>query len=153
MSVSESSSYMLPSCKQKSRTSTAARGIHVSVKAQSRLGNTMLILYATDTSAKTITSQSKPTSFPSKLRDKLSGDIQAVDESAKDNEQLANESCEKCGGNEVRFHTVQLRSADEGSTVFYTCHSCGHKYAILRTWICEVEDEANTCYYRWNTNN
>ena len=75
-----------------------------------------------------MTSTSKPTSFPSKLRDKLSGDVQAVDESAKDNEQLANEACEKCGGNEVRFHTLQLRSADEGSTVFYTCHTCGHKY-------------------------
>jgi len=81
-----------------------------------------------DTSAKTVTSISKPTSFPSKLRDKLSGDVQAVDESAKDNEQLANEACEKCGGNEVRFHTLQLRSADEGSTVFYTCHTCGHKW-------------------------
>jgi len=92
----------------------------------------LLTLCPTDTSAKTITSQSKPTAFPSKLRDKLSGDIQAVDESAKDNEQLANESCEKCGGNEVRFHTVQLRSADEGSTVFYTCHTCGHKYAPPR---------------------
>ncbi|KIW01923.1 uncharacterized protein PV09_06764 [Verruconis gallopava] len=92
------------------------------------LGQLRLNPFVADTSAKTIVTVSKPTSFPSKLRDKLSGDVQAVGESSKDNEQEASEPCEKCGAYEVRFHTLQIRSADEGSTVFYTCHKCGHKW-------------------------
>lgn len=38
------------------------------------------------------------------------------------------EKCPKCGNDEMHYHTLQLRSADEGATVFYTCTSCGYKY-------------------------
>lgn len=38
--------------------------------------------------------------------------------------------CEECGREEVRYYTQQLRSADEGSTVFYEC-DCGHKYVSI----------------------
>jgi DNA-directed RNA polymerase I subunit RPA12 len=38
------------------------------------------------------------------------------------------ETCVNCGNDEVRYYTQQLRSADEGSTVFYTCPKCGHKW-------------------------
>jgi hypothetical protein len=41
-----------------------------------------------------------------------------------------NQTCEKCGREKVRFYTQQLRSADEGTTVFYTCE-CGHKYVVV----------------------
>lgn len=34
------------------------------------------------------------------------------------------ERCPKCGNPEMTFHTMQLRSADEGQTVFYTCPKC-----------------------------
>jgi len=36
-------------------------------------------------------------------------------------------TCPKCGNNEMSFATLQLRSADEGQTVFFTCTKCGYK--------------------------
>lgn len=58
------------------------------------------------------------------------------------------QTCEKCGREEVRYYTLQLRSADEGSTVFYTCE-CGHKSVDTDV---EVEPEL-TLRLRWSTNN
>jgi DNA-directed RNA polymerase I subunit RPA12 len=39
------------------------------------------------------------------------------------------EPCPKCGNPEQLFYTMQLRSVDEGSTVFYECPKCNHKYS------------------------
>lgn len=39
------------------------------------------------------------------------------------------EPCPKCGNKQMEYYTMQLRSADEGQTVFYECAKCGHKYA------------------------
>ena len=39
------------------------------------------------------------------------------------------EPCPKCSHDWVEFYTVQLRSVDEGSTVFYECPSCGHNWS------------------------
>ncbi|KAG6462179.1 hypothetical protein O3G_MSEX013099 [Manduca sexta] len=35
--------------------------------------------------------------------------------------------CPKCGNDKMSYATLQLRSADEGQTVFYTCISCKYK--------------------------
>lgn len=35
--------------------------------------------------------------------------------------------CPKCSNNKMSYATLQLRSADEGQTVFYTCTKCSHK--------------------------
>ena len=49
--------------------------------------------------------------------------------STKDRNALIEEICPKCGNPEMYFYTMQLRSADEGSTVFYECPSCDHKFS------------------------
>ncbi|TDZ61185.1 DNA-directed RNA polymerase I subunit RPA12 [Colletotrichum trifolii] len=79
-----------------------------------------------DTGSKTIVTQTKPSDFPSALRQKLQSNVQAVDKNIN-TEATINETCPKCGREEVRFTAVQLRSADEGSTIFYTC-DCGYKW-------------------------
>jgi DNA-directed RNA polymerase subunit M/transcription elongation factor TFIIS len=40
------------------------------------------------------------------------------------------EECPKCKNPRMFFWTQQLRSADEGQTVFYECGKCEHRYSI-----------------------
>jgi len=42
---------------------------------------------------------------------------------------VAKETCPKCGNPEMEYFTMQLRSADEGQTVFYECAKCGHTFS------------------------
>ncbi|USP76025.1 DNA-directed RNA polymerase I subunit RPA12 [Curvularia clavata] len=79
-----------------------------------------------DTSSKTVVTVSKPTAFPSSLRAKRS-QVQTFSEEDVQTTSVINHPCEKCGREQVRYYTQQLRSADEGTTVFYEC-DCGHKY-------------------------
>ena len=41
---------------------------------------------------------------------------------------VVQEPCPQCGNPEVEYYTMQMRSADEGETVFYECAECGHKW-------------------------
>ncbi|KAI1814323.1 hypothetical protein GGS20DRAFT_416915 [Poronia punctata] len=79
-----------------------------------------------DIASKTIITKSKPSDFPSLLRQKLSI-VQTIEKHKIETGALANETCDKCGRTEVRFSAVQQRGADEGSTIYYSC-ACGHKW-------------------------
>ena len=81
--------------------------------------------YTKDTSSKVVTSKSKPNAFPSSLRDKLS-DVQSFNAEELQVEAVITKTCPDCGRKEMFYHTKQLRSADEGTTVFYRCE-CGYK--------------------------
>jgi DNA-directed RNA polymerase I subunit RPA12 len=67
---------------------------------------------------------SKPNAFPSTLRTKRSG----VQTPHEDLETWAttSETCPACDSSETNFREMQLRGADEGSTVFFRCSSCSH---------------------------
>ncbi|EAA07851.5 DNA-directed RNA polymerase I subunit RPA12 [Anopheles arabiensis] len=40
---------------------------------------------------------------------------------------IVNRQCPKCGNDQMSYATLQLRSADEGQTVFFTCTKCKYK--------------------------
>ncbi|KAF4724433.1 G elongation factor, mitochondrial 2 [Perkinsus olseni] len=43
---------------------------------------------------------------------------------------LVDEECPKCKNPRMAFWTQQLRSADEGQTVFYECQKCGYRFNV-----------------------
>lgn len=40
---------------------------------------------------------------------------------------IVERKCPQCGNEKMSYATLQLRSADEGQTVFYTCTKCNFK--------------------------
>lgn len=90
-----------------------------------RSGDSGIHVVSTDTSSNAITTRSKPTAFPSALRSKRSA-VQTLTEDEVQGDAVIQQTCSECGRKEMRYYTQQLRGADEGSTVFYTCE-CGHK--------------------------
>ncbi|KAG0584535.1 hypothetical protein M758_3G217100 [Ceratodon purpureus] len=42
---------------------------------------------------------------------------------------VVNDECPKCKNPSLEYYTKQLRSADEGQTVFYECPKCHHKFS------------------------
>ncbi|XP_020580560.1 DNA-directed RNA polymerase I subunit RPA12-like [Phalaenopsis equestris] len=43
---------------------------------------------------------------------------------------VVNETCPQCNNSQLEYYTKQLRSADEGQTVFYECPNCRYKYSL-----------------------
>ncbi|KAA6409159.1 MAG: DNA-directed RNA polymerase I subunit [Lasallia pustulata] len=80
-----------------------------------------------DTSSTVVTTKSKPTAFPSLLRSKRSA-VQTLTAEDVQTEATIRQTCPECGREEMWYYTLQLRSADEGSTVFYRCE-CGYKFS------------------------
>lgn len=67
-------------------------------------------------------------SFPSKIRSKKSLVKTSLAKNELKEGAIINERCPKCDNDKMHYHTLQLRSADEGATVFYTCTSCGYRF-------------------------
>ncbi|PRT53297.1 DNA-directed RNA polymerase I subunit RPA12 [Wickerhamiella sorbophila] len=77
-----------------------------------------------------VVTESAPTAFPSALRLKRSAVKTTLHDHEVEEGAVIKERCPECGNDEMRFHTLQLRSADEGATVFYTCTNCGYKTRV-----------------------
>jgi DNA-directed RNA polymerase I subunit RPA12 len=72
--------------------------------------------------------ESKPGAFPSSLQQKHNSEIQTVDLEAAGAWPVTSESCPKCDNPEMFFREMQLRGADEGTTIFYRCPKCNYMY-------------------------
>ncbi|SCV00142.1 LAMI_0G03158g1_1 [Lachancea mirantina] len=66
--------------------------------------------------------------FPSALRSKKSAVKTSLARNELEDGATIKEKCPQCGNDEMHYHTLQLRSADEGATVFYTCTACGYRF-------------------------
>ncbi|KAK9884416.1 hypothetical protein WA026_007261 [Henosepilachna vigintioctopunctata] len=54
-------------------------------------------------------------------------DIKNTKEMSNADGPIVDRKCPKCGNEKMSYATLQLRSADEGQTVFYTCTKCKFK--------------------------
>lgn len=75
-----------------------------------------------------VVTKSAEDAFPSALKLKRSVVKTSLKTDELEEGATINEKCPKCDNNEMQYHTLQLRSADEGATVFYTCTSCGYRF-------------------------
>ncbi|KAL7901220.1 hypothetical protein HDV63DRAFT_365343 [Trichoderma sp. SZMC 28014] len=75
-----------------------------------------------------IATVSSTNNFPSELRQKRQTTRQFQGLASVDTWPTTKETCPKCGAKEVRYTTLQLRSADEGTTLFYYCPDCSERW-------------------------
>ncbi|KAL4800176.1 hypothetical protein BDV19DRAFT_384537 [Aspergillus venezuelensis] len=66
--------------------------------------------------------------FPSRLRNKLKSYTQQVTKESIGSGPHIEMDCPKCPSKGVTYAQVQMRSADEGTTIFYICLKCGHRW-------------------------
>ncbi|KAF7998267.1 hypothetical protein HCN44_009665 [Aphidius gifuensis] len=56
--------------------------------------------------------------------DTYANDKNTLDDDEDADGPVVERKCSECGNDQMSYATVQLRSADEGQTVFYTCTKC-----------------------------
>lgn len=66
-----------------------------------------------------------PPSKRKKTKVRLPGQRYCLWKGTTDGPQV-NEECPQCKNEEMMFYTLQMRSADEGTTVFFECERCGY---------------------------
>ena len=71
---------------------------------------------------------SSSTNFPSRLRTKLRSQTQTVTQKDIGDGPVTEIECPRCSNKKATWSEAQLRSADEGSTIFYCCMQCRHRY-------------------------
>jgi DNA-directed RNA polymerase I subunit RPA12 len=67
---------------------------------------------------------------PTPLWAKTDKEQAALKQTSEPTRATIDEPCIKCGHEPVGYYTVQLRSVDEGQTVFYECSNCKHTWSI-----------------------
>lgn len=102
-----------------------AQRIEVCSRPRNNARRQFLTRICADTGSKSIVTQTKPSDFPSFLRQKLQSNVQAVEKHNIQTDSISQESCPVCARENVKYTNVQLRGADEGSTVIYLC-DCGN---------------------------
>lgn len=75
-----------------------------------------------------VVTQTPEDAFMSTLKMKRSVVKTSIKEGDLDEGQVIKEKCPKCGNEDMQYQVLQLRSADEGATVFYTCTGCGYRF-------------------------
>lgn len=65
-------------------------------------------------------------SYQVKFRDRSTLNVKRGDDEEEDEPEgpIVERQCPQCKNNKMSYATLQMRSADEGQTVFYTCTKC-----------------------------
>lgn len=77
-----------------------------------------------------IVTKSSENAFPSRLKLKKSLVKTTLSSEEVEKGAIIKEKCPQCGHNEMKYYTLQLRSADEGATVFYSCTECDYRFKV-----------------------
>ncbi|KAJ2974881.1 hypothetical protein NQ176_g5824 [Zarea fungicola] len=79
-----------------------------------------------------VTTVSSTSDFPSELRRKRGVIQEPTTMAATDTWGTTDVQCRECRASEVKYTTLQLRSADEGTTMFYFCPKCSASKTEVR---------------------
>lgn len=112
---------------------TKARGVYANLHTSSYVGNVRLMdrLKEKEFLPHNIASMPRENIFPERWREireteekRLQGAYEVTATAMSD--QI---TCGKCKKKQISYYEKQTRSADEATTIFYTCLQCGHRWS------------------------